>query len=157
MTKILGHVKSNAVAYVALFIALGGTSYAAIKLPAGSVGNRQLKNHSISPIKLDRGSIAGYMRDYAQINAQGQLVASRPKAHLITWRTSGPEAGGLIQWSQPIPASCFALATTTTLDGIASYASVQAGGVGGKSDAQTSVLVSAPARAVNVAVLCPQP
>ncbi len=26
MTRILGHVKSNAIAYVALFVALGGTS-----------------------------------------------------------------------------------------------------------------------------------
>jgi len=157
MTKILGHVKSNAVAYVALFIALGGTSYAAIKLPAGSVGNRQLKNHSISPIKLDRGSIAGYMRDYAQINAQGQLVASQPSAHLIVWRTSGPEAGGLIQWNRPIPASCFALATTTTLGAAVSYASAQAGGVGNGGKAITSVLLSAPARTLNVAIMCPQP
>ena len=72
MTKLLGHLKSNAVAYLALFVALGGTSYAAIKLPAGSVGNRQLKNHSVTPIKLDTGSIAGYVRAYAQINAQGR-------------------------------------------------------------------------------------
>jgi hypothetical protein len=157
MTKILGHVKSNAVAYVALFIALGGTSYAAIKLPAGSVGNRQLKNHSVSPIKLDRGSIAGYMRGYAQINSQGQLVASRPGARLITWQTTGPFPGGQIQWSQPIPASCFALATTTTQDGAVSYASAQAGGIGGNGKALTIVLLSAPARAVNVAIMCPQP
>ena len=59
MTRVLNHLRSNVVAYLALFVALGGTSYAAISLPAGSVGNRQLKNHSISPIKfepwLDRG------------------------------------------------------------------------------------------------------
>ena len=63
---------------MALFVALGGTSYAAVNLPAGSVGNRQLKNHSISPIKFERGSIAGYVRDWAQIDAAGQIIASRP-------------------------------------------------------------------------------
>jgi hypothetical protein len=157
MTRIVGHLKHNVVAYLALFVALGGTSYAAIKIPAGSVGNRQLKNHSVTPIKFERNSIAGYVRDYIQINSVGQIVASHPRARLIVWRTSGPQAGGLVQWSQPIPASCFALATTTTQDGVVSYASVQAGGVGTKSDAQTAVLLSAAARAVNIAIMCPQP
>jgi hypothetical protein len=157
MTRILGHVKGNAVAYVALFVALGGTSYAAISIPAGSVGNRQLKNHSVIPIKLDTTNFAGYMRDYVQITSQGKIAASRPGARLITWRTGGPEPGGLIQWKQPIPASCFALATTTTQAGVVSYASAQAGGVGPRGNAQTAVLLSAAGRAVNVAIMCPQP
>ena len=88
ITTVLRHLRSQAVAYAALFIALGGTGYAAINLPAhsvgarqlrrGAVGNAQLQNHSVSPIKLAHGSIAGYVRDYAQVNGQGQLVASRP-------------------------------------------------------------------------------
>ncbi len=41
MTRILSHLKSNAVAYLALFVALSGTSYAASRLPAGSVGTRR--------------------------------------------------------------------------------------------------------------------
>ena len=65
MNAAVTHLRKNVVAYVALFVALGGTSYAAVSLPAGSVGNRQLKNHSITPIKLDPGSIAGYVRDWA--------------------------------------------------------------------------------------------
>ena len=35
MRGILTHLRGNAVAYIALFVALGGTSYAAINLPAG--------------------------------------------------------------------------------------------------------------------------
>jgi hypothetical protein len=157
MTKVLGHLKSNVVAYLALFVALGGTSYAAVNLPRGSVGNSQLKNHSVTPIKLDRNTIAGYMRDYVQINSQGQITASRPRASLIGWQTSGRFAGGDIQWSQPIPASCFAVATTTTQDAVVSYASATAGGVGNQANGLTVVLLSAPARAVNVAIMCPQP
>jgi hypothetical protein len=50
---------ANVIATIALFLALGGASYAAIKLPANSVGTRQIKdgavvskdikNHSIKP------------------------------------------------------------------------------------------------------------
>jgi hypothetical protein len=40
-------VRHHAVAYVALFVALGGTSYAATQLPANSVGTRQVVDHSL--------------------------------------------------------------------------------------------------------------
>ena len=39
----LRHLRRNAVAYLALFVALRGTSYAAIRLPASSVGTEQLR------------------------------------------------------------------------------------------------------------------
>jgi hypothetical protein len=41
----------------ALFIALGGTSYAVIRLPANSVGNRQLKADSVSGSKIRNHSV----------------------------------------------------------------------------------------------------
>jgi hypothetical protein len=40
------------VALLALFIALGGTSYAVIKLPKNSVGSREIKNRSIKSADL---------------------------------------------------------------------------------------------------------
>ena len=46
ITRVLRHARQNVVAYLALFIALGGTSYAAFNLPANSVGAQQIKNHS---------------------------------------------------------------------------------------------------------------
>ncbi|HEY5429575.1 MAG TPA: hypothetical protein VIK04_10700 [Solirubrobacteraceae bacterium] len=156
MTKVLGHLKSNAVAYLALFVALGGTGYAAVRIPRGSVGTTQLKNHSVTPIKLARGSIAGYVRAYAQINADGQITSARPAAKVILWQTSSPLQGGTIKWSQSIPRSCFAVATTTTLSpGGSSASAVLAGG--GESDALTYVTLSAPEQGVNVAIICPQP
>src|SRR5205823_13636216 len=47
--KTLRHLRANAVAYVALSIALSGTSYAAATklLPANSVGTHQVINHSL--------------------------------------------------------------------------------------------------------------
>ena len=38
---------ANVTSCLALFVALGGASYAAIKLPANSVGTKQVKNHSL--------------------------------------------------------------------------------------------------------------
>jgi len=43
---------STVVAYLALFVALGGTSYAAIKLPANSVGSREIKQRSVQTSDL---------------------------------------------------------------------------------------------------------
>lgn len=43
---------STVIAYLALFVALGGTSYAAVKLPAGSVTSATIKNGSIKSSDL---------------------------------------------------------------------------------------------------------
>ncbi len=56
-SRFSSHIKGNAIAYVALFIALGGTSYAAIKLPANSVGNRQLKANAVTTGKVKNGTL----------------------------------------------------------------------------------------------------
>lgn len=45
------------VALVALFVALGGTGYAALKLPKNSVGTRQIKNHAVTKGKLAKSVI----------------------------------------------------------------------------------------------------
>ena len=60
MHRILRHRPSPAmiVACVALFISLGGTSYAAITLPAGSVGTKQLKSNAVVGSKVKAGSLA---------------------------------------------------------------------------------------------------
>jgi hypothetical protein len=155
MTRVLHHFKSNVVAYLALFVALGGTSYAAFRLPAGSVGNRALKNHSVSAVKLDRGSIAGYVRDWAKIDSLGRIVASRPRARVVVWRTSGPLPGGLIQWNKPIPADCFALATTGVIPSL-SYASAEISSAGKSKPGGAYVSMSTDQATVNVAVVCPQ-
>lgn len=46
-----------AVACLALLVALGGTSYAAVAIPANSVGTRQLKANAVTSAKIDNGTI----------------------------------------------------------------------------------------------------
>jgi hypothetical protein len=55
--RIVDHLRGNAVGYVALFAALGGTSYAAVALPAGSVHSIQLANGAVTHAKLARSSV----------------------------------------------------------------------------------------------------
>jgi hypothetical protein len=75
MPRIANHIRSNLVAYLALFVALGGTSYAALSLPAGSVGTRQLKHDAVTPAKLDRTLIGGSVRAWAYVSAAGHRIA----------------------------------------------------------------------------------
>jgi len=60
---------SIVVAFVALLVALAGTSYAAIQLPAGSVGTKQLKKNAVTGKKVKNRSLKAV--DFAT----GQLPA----------------------------------------------------------------------------------
>ena len=53
---------ANLMSSIAVFIALGGVSYAALKLPKNSVGTKQIKNRAVTKSKLDpllASSLAG--------------------------------------------------------------------------------------------------
>jgi hypothetical protein len=50
---------SNVIACIALFVALGGASYAALKLPKNSVGAKQLKKGAVTGAKIKNGTISG--------------------------------------------------------------------------------------------------
>jgi hypothetical protein len=51
------HLRANAIAYLALFVALGGTSYAAIRLPANSVGSQQIRRGAVTDSKVRARSL----------------------------------------------------------------------------------------------------
>ncbi len=48
---------ANVIATVALFLALGGSSYAALNLPKNSVGPLQLEKNAVTSVKVKRGSL----------------------------------------------------------------------------------------------------
>jgi hypothetical protein len=50
---------ANVMATVAVFIALGGASYAAFKLPKNSVGSKQLKKNSVTTAKIKKEAVTG--------------------------------------------------------------------------------------------------
>ncbi len=56
--KLLHHARGNAVAYVALFVALGGSAVAAT-LKANTVGTKQLKNGAVTGQKVAKNTLTG--------------------------------------------------------------------------------------------------
>jgi hypothetical protein len=114
MTRLLRHARRNVVAYLALFVALGGTGYAALRLPANSVGNRQIQNGAITPVKIDRHLITGSVRAWAEVSPTGRLLAGEggPKAVART----GPDSLGqyLVTWKTASFTRCAAVAGITS-------------------------------------------
>lgn len=66
------------IAIVALIVALGGTGYAAIKLPANSVGTAQLKKDAVTSLKVKNGSLLAGDFKAGQIPAGPEGPAGSP-------------------------------------------------------------------------------
>jgi hypothetical protein len=106
MRRLSVHVRANVVAYLALFVALGGTSYAAVVVGPNSVGNAQLKNHSITPVKFDPSKIGASVRFWAVVSASGHILAARPRtARIEHWDSA--DAHGIVTWREAIAPDCF--------------------------------------------------
>lgn len=155
-TALLHHFRRNVIAYLALFVALGGTSYAALSLPANSVGTRQLQNHSVTPIKI--GKTGAYVRYWAQIAPGGRLVGGSPRgARVFGW--SSAYDTGFLGWSPPISHGCFPMASGNT--GYVVTAFGPAPGHPHSVSIQFSPMNTAgqpdPNEGVFITVLCPQP
>jgi hypothetical protein len=67
---------ANVMATIAVFIALGGASYAAVKLPKNSVGTEQLKKGAVTATKLSKTARATLAED---ADAQGKDGARGPE------------------------------------------------------------------------------
>ncbi len=75
---------ANVTATLALIVALGGTSYAAIKLPSNSVGSKQIKKRAITHSKLRANAVtSGIVRN-------GSLRAKDFKAGQLPAGPAGP-------------------------------------------------------------------
>ncbi len=79
-------------ALVALFVALGGTTYAATSLPKNSVGTKQLKNSAVTSKKIKNGAVRA-----AKINTTGLTV---PKALHATSADSATSLAPIEAWHE---------------------------------------------------------
>src|SRR5437762_14239527 len=90
MRKLRFHIRNNLIAYIALFIALSGTSYAAIKLPRDSVTSRELAPKSVGSSELKDNAVTSrkvkglLARDFkpgqlGQVAAQGGSATQGPE------------------------------------------------------------------------------
>lgn len=83
MRRMFGNGRyANVTATLALVIALGGTSWAAVNLPARSVGSKQLKNGAVTNSKLRPNAVTSGKVKNGSLRAQdfkaGQLPAGPP-------------------------------------------------------------------------------
>jgi hypothetical protein len=76
--RFLAHLRGNAVAYTALFLSLGGSSYAAVQLSPGSVRTRTLANGAVTRAKLASNSVGSTQVVNGSLNSKdfkpGQLL-----------------------------------------------------------------------------------
>ena len=57
--RIRAHFQSNVVAYLALFVALGGTTYAATSLPRNSVTTKSIRKGAVTKPKIAKDAVTG--------------------------------------------------------------------------------------------------
>jgi hypothetical protein len=74
----LGYVRRHHVGLLALFLALGGTSYAAVKLPKNSVGTAQIKNKAVTQAKLSTATVEALKGAKGATGATGATGAAGP-------------------------------------------------------------------------------
>jgi hypothetical protein len=89
-SRIFAHFRGNVVAYVALFVALGGSSYAAVQLAPGSVRSRALAKGAVTKSKLAKNSVT------SSTVANGSLTSKdfKPGA-IVNGLKGGDGANGL--------------------------------------------------------------
>jgi hypothetical protein len=99
---------SNVVASLALFTAIGGTSYAAIVPPRDSVGDRQIKSRAVGADELRRGAVGSRALRNGAVDSRDLSKAAKeslagapgpegpPGPAAITLRAASNAFGGLI-------------------------------------------------------------
>jgi hypothetical protein len=136
MKRLIHSLKSQSIGVAALFVALGGTGYAAISIPRNSVGSRQLRNgavtdvklanKSIDPVKLNPTMIGASVRAWAAIMPSGRIAASSEPAHTVGWNQPNAPGVGIVGFAHPFPSvrDCFTLANVEGIAGVPAGAGV---------------------------------
>jgi hypothetical protein len=163
VTRITDFLRHNAIALAALFVALGGTSYAAVAIPKDSVGSRQLRKgavtsnkvHSgaITPGKLSTSGFGGRVLYLAEIGPDGSVAVSHPGG--ITAKDWAAGTGGIVVFPRAFPRGCIPLAGAASpalVDTAAgSFVPAVGAGVEGRNEVQITVNGSFP---VTLEILC---
>lgn len=118
---------SFVVSLVALFVALGGTTYAAVTLPANSVGTKQLRDRGVTKAKINKKTLEELKGNRGARGPSGAAIAVRarssasvdtpPDGSLVsvpltsnTWTQAATEvdlgAYGTVTYTAPGPSSC---------------------------------------------------
>lgn len=93
MNRVRKHLTfANLIASLALFIALGGVGYAAVKIPEKSVGTAQLKNGAVTTPKISQAARNSLRGQAGPEGAVGPIGKAGPKG--ATGDTGAPGSAG---------------------------------------------------------------
>jgi len=139
------------VASLALAVAMGGTGYAAIKLPANSVGTKQLKKDAVTGVKVKDASL------FANDFAPGQIPKGAVGATGATGAQGPPGVAGAPGVDGPAGAagSAIAYARVATGGGVSDSKNIVSGGRGadpGNPAIKVYCLINTAGGAANVQV-----
>jgi hypothetical protein len=102
---ILTHIRRNTVGYLALFVALGGTSYAAL-----TISGSQIRNGTINAVKFNPKTISASIRAWAVIYADGSGARAGAASSQVHVQATG--TGEVVTWPhQRFGRNCFASAS----------------------------------------------
>src|SRR4051795_6969569 len=149
------------VAFIALFVAIGGSSYAVTRLPAKSVGAKQIRNGAVRSVHIARNAVTGAKIKNASITGADirmSSLAGVPSAATATNATHAGAAAGLdkvtyvsaaggVPPAPPLPADPNATPQTAVAGASATCPPgtlVSGGGVGVVDNISTSVVDSFP-------------
>lgn len=104
------HARRHVIAYLALacsLLALGGAAYAQFQIPPGAVGERQLHNYVIDPVKWDPNYTTGFVRRWATVNASGSIMSTSPSGQSKATTTGNV----VVTWGDAFAGWCAPIAT----------------------------------------------
>jgi hypothetical protein len=127
------------VALLALFAALGGGAYAALKLPKNSVGSKQIKANAVNSAKVKNGSLLAQDFHAGQLPAgqqgmkgdkgdKGDTGAIGPSDGYFVKTTAGTASVDVPQGSYLVWGQCFKSNSSGIVDLGCSIAATQNGG-----------------------------
>jgi hypothetical protein len=94
MSDVIHYVGRHHIGLLALFIALGGTSYAAVTLPANSVGTKQIKKNAVTSAKIKKNAVTSAKVKNGSLRQADFAAGSLPTGPTGPQGARGPQGAG---------------------------------------------------------------